>query len=203
MAQELEAKFRVESFRAVRKALRDAGAAGGRTVAHLDRFFDTADRAIHRGGRGLRLRRMRPAGKGGSIAWLLTYKGPVAAARKVKVRKEIQTSVGDGDAIAAVFACAGFKCFMAIEKRRTSFRLGRCLIELDELPMLGRFVEIEAPHDRAIEKARRRLGLTGEPIAETYLHLAAERCRRVGRSCRQITFARCGRCPSRPTGRFA
>jgi len=197
MAQELEAKFKVGGFRAVRKALRDAGATYKGTAVHLDRFFDTPQRKLYRGGRGLRLRGIRvlrtgPGGLAGGD--LVTYKGKAVPGRRAKVRREVQTRVDDGSAMAEIFRSAGLDVFMTLEKRRASYELGRCLVELDELPMLGCFVEIEGPSERAIEAARRRLGLEGRPITESYMHLAASRCGKINKTCREITFRRCGEC---------
>ncbi len=195
MARELEAKFKVENFRALRKALRAAGGVYCGTALQLDTFFDTPNRDLHSSDRGLRLRRiriLRAAGGGGQSGWLLTYKGPREPNRRAKVRQEIQTAIADGEAMARILCAAGLQPVLEIEKRRASYKLGRCLVELDELPMLGCFAEIEAPSERALETARRKLGLDSEPITDSYAHLALARCKKAGRSYNEITFARCG-----------
>jgi len=197
MAQELEAKFKVEDFRAVRKALRAAAATYKGTALQLDRFFDTPQRKLYRSGRGLRLRQVRilRTGPGGLVGGsLITYKGRPRPARRAKVRREVQTRVDDGPAMDEIFRSAGLEVFMTLEKRRASYELGRCVVELDELPMLGCFVEVEGPSERAIEAARRKLGLEGRAITESYMHLAASRCGKIDKTCREITFERCGDC---------
>ena len=178
MAQEMEAKFSVADFRAVRRALRAAGGVYLGTAEHVDEFFDTPERKLYRGDRGLRLRNvrvLRGAAGGVKSGWLLTYKGPRQANRSAKVREEIQTHVTDGVALAEILRQAGLKTHLEIKKRRSSYRLGRCLVELDELPGLGGFVEIEAPSERALQQTRRKLALTGEPITESYAHLVARK----------------------------
>lgn len=184
MGQELEAKFRVEGFARVRRALRAAGAVYRGTAILTDEFFDTPDRELYREDRGLRLRRVRilRGGKGGlKSGWVLTYKGPRKTSRTAKVRREIETRVDDGGALGEVLRASGMEVFLRIEKRRTSYKLARCLIELDELPELGRFVEIEAPSEAALDAARRKLGLCAEPITDTYPHMIAAHRRREGR----------------------
>jgi adenylate cyclase class IV len=125
---------------------------------------------------------------------LLTYKGPRLARGRAKSRVEIQTTVEDPKAIEDILRALGLVRRLVIQKRRASYRLGRCLVELDELPILGCFVEIEGASARAIDAAARHIGLTGEPLKAGYIHLAEEACPRAGRQCLEITFARCRGC---------
>ena len=174
MPLEVEAKFRVSNFRNVRKALKAAGASYKGTAVEQDVFFDTSARRLYRSGRGLRLRRvkvLRPAPGGRKSGWLLTTKGPIERGSRVKARREIQTAVADGQAIKDILTAAGLVEFVGLTKRRASYKLGRCLIELDQVPKLGRFVEIEGPNERAIEAARRKLHLPDEPITDSYLRM--------------------------------
>ncbi len=196
MPVEVEAKFKVANFRAIRRRLRALGAGYCGTAIQLDRFFDTPDRELYRGDRGLRLREVRmvksaPGCRKGGV--LLTYKGPRQARAAVKSRQEIETHVEDSQALAEILRAAGLKVFLKLQKRRASYKLGRCRIELDELPLLGCFVEIEGASGRAIELAAARLGLDSEPIADSYAHLAVARCKKPRRSCLEVTFERFGR----------
>lgn len=180
MAKEIEAKFRVADFRAVRRRLRAVGAVYRGTAIESDAFFDTPQLSINRAGRGLRLRRVRmvrSVAGGRKSGWLLTVKGPKQRNSRVKVRQEIQTAVADGQAAAEILAAAGLVQMTVLEKRRTSYKLGLCCIELDEVPRLGRFVEIEGPNQRAVEAARKKLDLPDEPITDSYLKLIGERVR--------------------------
>ena len=52
--------------------------------------------------------------------------------------------------------------------------MGETHVELDELPLLGRFVEIEAPNEAALEATERDLQLTSEPIKDHYVAMACE-----------------------------
>jgi len=174
MPLEIEAKFRVSDFRSVRKVLKAAGATYRGTAIEADVFFDTPQRRLYHSGCGLRLRRvkiLRSAPGGRRSGWLLTTKGPVGPAGRVKVRREVQTAVQDGQALKDILAAAGLVEFVGLTKRRASYKLGRCLVELDEVPKLGRFVEIEGPTRRAIEVARKKLRLPDEPITASYLRM--------------------------------
>jgi adenylate cyclase class 2 len=198
MPHEIEVKIAVERFDAVRRALRAAGGQYLGTVLQTDRFFDTSDRRLRKGDRGLRIRsarRLRGGGVAKDVRPMVTFKGARQAGGRMKVRPEYQTFVDDADALVRIFAACGLEPTLTLQKRRSSYRLGRCLVELDELPVIGRFVEIEGPSERAIDAARRKLRLTGEAIAEPYIQMVQARCGRR-RKCREVTFDRCATCPS-------
>ena len=72
------------------------------------------------------------------------------------------------------------------------------MVELDELPVIGRFVEVEGPDEAAITAVVRRLGLTGPPITDHYIALVSARCPLAAHQCTQVTFERCGHCPEQP-----
>ena len=55
-----------------------------------------------------------------------------------------------------------------------SWKLGGCTVELDELPHLGTFVEIEGPSEAAILKVRDQLQLDRAAAREGELHRAAD-----------------------------
>jgi adenylate cyclase class 2 len=194
MAREVEVKYRVEDFTGVRRALRSAGAEYQATVLQTDTYLDTPQRRLLRDDNGLRLRQRRyirrAAGKRDDRPEL-TFKGPAHPAGRVKSRREVQTRLDCPDAIFAILRGCGFEPTLVIQKRRATYRLGPCLVELDELPMIGRFVEIECPHERAVGRIAARLKLPGEPIVDHYVNLLRERCGRVGKRCREVTFETC------------
>ena len=173
MATETEVKFRVRDLAAVRRRILRAGGRFLGAVVETDVYFDTPDAALRRGDRGLRIRRFRRL-RGGTcdgLAPLLTYKGPRARSASAKIRPEFQARIDDPDAVEEVLKALGLRPAMIVRKRRSSFRLGRCRVELDELPRLGRFVEVEAPDERALRAACRRLQLAGRPILVPYTRL--------------------------------
>lgn len=203
VAKEIEVKYRLGHPRAFRQVLRRAGATFLGSAVIRDDYFDTRELSLLAGDSGLRLRRrrtLRPgpgvaAGEGGGQ---LTYKGPADRRSRVKIRREIQTGVEDPAALAQLLEALGFVPMVRIEKRRSSFRLGPCSVEVDELPLLGWFAEIEGPSPRALAQAAAKLGLTGPGLRNHYVGLLCERCKRISRSCRKVTPARCRVCPRRP-----
>ena len=194
MSDEIEVKYKGAGFARVRRALRGLGAAHQATVVQTDSYFDTPDGAMRRADEGLRLRRLRYLRRGrdrsGERAQL-TFKGPTRRTARVKIRREVQTHVDCPAAIEEILRRFGLAPVLVVQKRRASYRLGRCTVELDELPLLGRFVEIEGPGERAVHSAAEKLALPGEPITDHYVNLLARRCPRVGRTCREVTFDRC------------
>ena len=201
MSDETEVKYKVDRFDRVRRALRALGAEYRATAVQTDSYFDTPDGSLLKADKGLRLRQVRylrhARGRRDDRAQL-TFKGPARRTRTVKIRREVQTHVDCPEAIGEILRCCGLSRVLVIQKRRATYRLGRCTVELDELPMLGRFVEIEGPRAGTVHAAAAKLKLPGEPITDHYIRLLMRRCRRVGRGCLAVTFDHCTpRCPHR------
>jgi len=191
MADETELKFRIESLSGVRKALRAAGAEHLQTVLQTDRYFDKPDGALYRWDCGLRIRTVRrlKAGKGaGETRPLLTFKGPRRPGRKAKIRQEIETHLDNAEALTEILGACGMRLAMTVQKRRSSYRMSRCRVELDTLPLIGCFVEIEGPSERAIASVCRKLSLPGQSITSTYAELISEYCRVKRISSRNAIF---------------
>ena len=74
--------------------------------------------------------------------------------------------------ITSILAAMGFEKSLIVRKRRSSYRLGRCRVELDEVPLLGKFIEVEGPSTAAVERAM-HLGLTGERVTAGYVTMLA------------------------------
>lgn len=170
IAEEIETKFAVDDFAAVRRALSSVGG------AFLSRRFEENvvldDGGATLRGRDVLLRIRRDA------ACKLTLKLPAEAPEGsgLKVRREIETEVADGAALEAVFAVLGYAPFLRYEKVRETWRVGDALVCLDELPF-GRYLEIEGPA-AAIAELAGRLGLVMEQaLPQTYheLHQAYRR----------------------------
>ena len=58
----------------------------------------------------------------------------------------------------------GYQHVLSFEKRRIRYELDGCNVEMDELPIIGRFVEIEGSSEEAVIAVRTKLGLADEPI---------------------------------------
>jgi predicted adenylyl cyclase CyaB len=78
---------------------------------------------------------------------------------------------------------------LSFEKKRQSWELGGCKVELDELPHLGCFVEIEGSSEKAIQKVQETLGLSKNPIVKTaYVGLMMTYLQDRGESSRAVEF---------------
>jgi adenylate cyclase class 2 len=75
-----------------------------------------------------------------------------------------------------VFEALGYEKSFAFEKRRRLTSISHnCVVEIDEVPGLGFFVEIEGTSVAEIEKVRSKLGLDGEKcIKDGYPSLLAK-----------------------------
>lgn len=177
MGHEIEAKFPVSNLASVRRRLRACGAVFLGTYVQTDRFYDSPDRTYQRNGCGLRLRclnTLRSGAKKLDARPQITFKGPVKANARVKIRREIQTRLDCGQTAHQLLLACGLEQVAVFEKRRSSYRLGDCLVELDRLPPLGSFVEIEGPSEKAVESMRRRIGIEADHIPSSYLHMLVE-----------------------------
>ena len=175
MPTELEAKFAVETHEPVRERL---GALGAQFLARLvetNTIHDRPDGSLRRSGCGLRVRGVEVLA-GASHPATLTFKGPVQTSL-FKKREELELLLADADAMRRLLEAIGLVEVLRFRKRRESWRLHDCRVELDELPRLGLFVEIEGPNEGVVQAARAALGLTGavhEPRG--YVGMLAELC---------------------------
>ena len=195
MATEIEAKFKVDGFGAIRKALRRIGAEHLYTLALLDCYFDGSEGHLLRADSGIRIRYARLVRAGSErpdTRAILAVKGPRQANTHLKIRSEHETPVDNPAALEEALRAAGFRPTMIIEKRRSTHRLGRTLVELDEMPLIGTFVEVEAASERLIASVCRKLGLDGPTIIKPYTDLLAAHCGKAGLSCKEIVFPSSG-----------
>jgi adenylate cyclase class 2 len=187
MSLEIEAKMKVKDFDAVRKALAEAGAKHVGSVLEINTFFDTPDKSLLAQDKGLRLRRTHDD-RTGQEHFVITVKGP-AQPGAFKSREEAETDVDDGDRAAGVLQALGYLPDLSFEKRRESWTLDGCKIELDELPILGRFVEVEGPDEPAVTRVRDRLGLAHLPSIKTgYISMLTRQLQETGDQRKTITF---------------
>ena len=181
MAVETEAKIQVADHEALRERLAQLGAKCQAERLEVNIYFDTAEGELLRNDRALRLRSIGEKN-------VLTYKGP-ARKGKYKQRLEIQTAIADGQAVERLLGELGFAQSLVFEKRRQSWLLDECRVELDSLPLLGAFVEVEGPCEAAIGQVLCKLGLDkADLIATPYPILLQDHLERTGNSSREIRF---------------
>ena len=171
MCIEIEAKLKVDSLQNITEKLTELGAEFLEEQLQTDYYFDDADRTLTGSDRCLRLRRQL-VGRDEQV--FLTYKG-AKEKDDFKKRREIEVEIKDADSIEKLLLALGYDKSLVFEKKRIVWKLGGCEIALDELPLLGCFVEIEGPDDKRITFAQHSLGLASLPhIKESYAFLMSE-----------------------------
>lgn len=180
MPVELEAKFKVESHDAVRQRLVETGA---RLVSNgLERniIYKLPGGSPNLRGCGLRIRAVTFDQPDREDRVTLTFKGPVARG-PLKHREEIEVTLSDAAASAAIFERLGYRVLLRYQKRRERWTLEDCLIELDSPPLIGSFVEIEGPHVSAIRSVQERIGLAEKPhVKASYVKMLLAHCEESG-----------------------
>ncbi|MBI4994777.1 class IV adenylate cyclase [Candidatus Peregrinibacteria bacterium] len=150
--QEIELKFSVADFRAIRSKLKKIG---GKLVwkgTEQNFFFDTPTLDLRRKKHTLRLREWPP--KSASI----TVKAPpIKQSQKYSIRSEYQIEIDNATLGTQILKRIGFVQWLHYTKHREHWKLKNAAVELDKIN--GRFfVEIEAPQ-KTIEKMAQTLGL--------------------------------------------
>jgi len=166
---EIELKFRMASARAARSLLKKAGARlVRRTCSEENEIFDLPDGSLKKRDVLLRLRRDGRA--------RLTVKLAKTCDAHYKERAEIEFEVSDYGEAKRALEALGFRVDARYSKRRETWTLAGCEVELDELPF-GCFLELEGSK-KSIREAAKRLGLPlTSGLTAGYLDLArASRC---------------------------
>ncbi len=188
MPLEIEAKMRLDDTPAMISLLRAQGAACVGEFLETNTFYDTEDRSLLSRGSGLRLRIARDMASGHE-RYVLTHKGPLMPG-ELKVRPESELEVANAEDADRLLAQLGFVRQLRFQKRRHSWTLEDCHIELDCLPALGGYIEIEGPSEASVIRMRAKLGLSGEALIRTgYASLVSEHLEARGICCkRELIF---------------
>lgn len=178
---EVELKFPLADVEPVVERLVASGAHSAPPVEQFDFYFNHPARDFAETDEALRIRTIGDRHN-------ITYKGPVIDSR-TKTRREIEISIGDGDArdkFAEVLTLLGFRPVREVRKVRRQYHLiwrNRDFeVAVDQVAGLGTFVEVEtlaAESDRqaavaAILALAAELGLTA-PERKSYLCLLLEK----------------------------
>jgi len=187
MPVEIEAKMKVDDLGLVRDRLKAAGATPIGEYLERNVFFDTADRSLLTADQGLRIRLAQGTG-GGDPVCTITFKGPRLHGQ-LKSREETEVTVGNYDNAVTLLKCLGYGRVLSFEKRRQSWSIGGCRVELDELPHLGPYVEIEGKSEETVLKVRDMLQLSDRPLVKTsYIALLITHLQEHGQSTREVVF---------------
>ena len=160
---EREVKLPFESVAEARRSVALLGATPlkGRRLQD-DRLLDTPGQDLRARGCALRVRH-----EGGECR--LTFKGPVQPGA-MKIREELETSVGDAAVMLRVLGELGFQPWFRYQKRREEYALPGLVLAIDETP-IGVFVELEGT-EAAIDETAARLGRTrADYVLESYFTL--------------------------------
>lgn len=187
MKIEVEAKVRVSDHQGLIVRLGELEADHVATMLETNIFVDSPDKQLHTSDRGLRVRVIRNGSAEPQAT--ITFKGPRQPGR-LKSRREVELDVSDAQAAMDLFAELGLHEVIRFEKRRERFHLDGCTIELDELPYLGCYAEIEGPDDHTVLAVREKLGLGDLPlIKSSYVAMLATYLEDHEVGQRNVTFA--------------
>jgi adenylate cyclase class 2 len=140
---EAEVKVPVNNLALVRKLLKKSGAVRVGKAEEMDVYFSHPSRNFMLTDEALRIRRVSH-GEGS-----ITYKGPKFRPR-TKTRIEINIPVSDPDSLEGMLKSLGFSPLIKIVKKREKWRIGNVNVYLDEVRSLGKFVELEATVNDAL-----------------------------------------------------
>ncbi len=178
---EVELKFRIETSRPIEVELQQSGAVEVDVVSHVDRYFNHPSRDFRSTDEAFRIRSI------GEVN-CVTYKGAVQGT-VAKTRHEIEVEFAEGAVEAQklfeMVQLLGFRFVREVRKTRRSYTLSKnrfdFVLAVDDVPGLGRFLEIEvlAKNDRreaaeaAVWKLAHSLNLTAAE-SRSYLDLLLE-----------------------------
>jgi len=183
MAVEIEIKMRLTNPGALEQRLEALEAEHIHEISEINTYFDTPDHTLKSSDQGLRLRIEQ---SGTSHRAIITHKGPRAHGA-TKSRAETEVEILDAAAGEGLLRALGYQPVLTFQKQRRSWRLGDCRIELDELPHIGQFIEVEGPSESSVLAMRDRLELTGEPLIQaSYIAMLSSYLAEAGSDKRHI-----------------
>ncbi|MEO7712889.1 MAG: class IV adenylate cyclase [Gemmatimonadaceae bacterium] len=164
---EVELKSVVDDVPLRRAAIESAGAVLTFEGRLADRRYDMLDGSLVARDHVLRVRGYgSQAGARAELGW----KGPTGREGGYKVREELEVSVDDSTAIAAILERLGFRVTVATDREIAQYDLHGAMVRFETYPRMDQLVEVEGSPDR-IERAIAALGLprvgfTAEPLTE-------------------------------------
>jgi adenylate cyclase class 2 len=178
---EREIKLRYDNPAAARAAVLNTGATLVKPRRlQTDALFDTPEGLLSPRQSVLRVRR------DGDRSYL-TLKNP-AAHPTMKLREEIETTIGDAAAVTRILEELGLRAWFRYEKYREEFALPEVVIAIDETPV-GTFVEIEGS-ERSITAVAFTLGYDpADYVLDSYRTLYVNDCAARGVAPTHMLFS--------------
>ncbi|WP_428389859.1 class IV adenylate cyclase [Mucisphaera sp.] len=164
MAIEIEAKMKAGDVQVLRSQLKELGAKCLGRVLETNTYFDTHDQRLKAGDQGLRIRLTRSE-NGTDRKVYLTHKGPRSHGG-LKRRSEAEVEISSAEDAADLLVGLGYIPRLTFEKRRETWKLGVTDIMIDEIPMLGSWIEIEGDREEDVVTVREQLGLDNSPLVK-------------------------------------
>lgn len=181
--REVEIKFKIDDGQCPAERLEVSGFQQVTPRTHeMNTLYDLPGGRLRRRDALLRVRQY-------GSKWTITYKdrSAVGTARH-KSRREIETVVQDGQALAAILQALGFVPSFAYEKFRGEWSDGTGHVVVDETP-IGNFGEIEGP-PQWIDAVARRLGISkNQYITASYAELFLAWKRKTKSKAGQMLFS--------------
>jgi adenylate cyclase class 2 len=184
--QEVEIKFRIDDIAILLDTLPSSGF---RTVTkrthERNTLYDLPGLPLRDRGAILRIRQY-------GSKWTVTYKDRKGSATATphKSRREIETELKNGSALAQILEAAGFHACFAYEKYRSEWTDGTGYVVIDETPV-GNFGEIEGP-PAWIDSTAKRLGVAkSQYLVESYAELFNAWKSETGSKANNMLFADC------------
>ena len=183
-ANEIELKFPLVSKAEIRKQLHVMGFESRGEVFEANIVFDTPGGDLRAASRLLRLRKDRK--------FKLTWKEPhedAALGLRYKAKKESELEIGDFETMRHIFHRMGYTQERVYEKYREHWvREDGSVAELDRLPHIGLFLELEAEPE-VMEEIAASLGLdTAVGLKESYMVLFVNWCNENGCELTDMRF---------------
>jgi predicted adenylyl cyclase CyaB len=152
---EVELKSVVDDVERRRANVERAGAVLVYAGRLEDRRWDTPDRALLAKDHVLRVRTYRDdVGVRAELDW----KGPTRREGGYKLRDELETKVGDPDALGEILTALGYEVSIAIDREIVQYDLEGTMIRFERYPRMDELVEVEGEPEH-IERAIAILGL--------------------------------------------
>lgn len=180
--REIEIKFRIHDIDALTSSLQAAGFHLITPRTHeMNTLYDQPGSKLRRRGALLRLRQY-------GSRWTVTYKdrsGPQSG--RHKSRREIETQVENGDALAQILEAIGFKPSFRYEKYRGEWSDSKGHVVIDETP-IGNFGEIEGQPEW-IDATAQRLNISAKSyLKDSYAELFAAWKRKTKSKAKEMIF---------------
>ena len=188
--REIEAKIQLPDPSVIQKRLPTLIAVLVSDHLEINTYFDDGNETLKRSDQGLRLRIARAADGTATVA--ITHKGPRDFSM-LKSRTEVEIQIDDERAGWDLLSALGYVPVLQFEKKRQRWSLDGCHVDLDRMPYLGAYLEIEGPAEETVLSVRQKLGLSAAPLIHTsYPGLLQDYLRTHSIDRHRITFAEAG-----------